>query len=130
MLLATILLMAIPQSLSINFQEVSAYEEKSLILDIFTQKTPFNGRGLNQSSDPFAPYEVVKLYGNLTYNEQPLSDILVTFNVTGPPNKIYNYTFQTVRKTNESGIATLEFSFPQLNLSDASIIGVWTVKAW
>jgi len=68
MLFAAILLMAIPQSLSINFQEVSAYEEKSLILDIFTQKTPFNGQGLNQSSDPFAPYEVVKLYGNLTYN--------------------------------------------------------------
>jgi len=130
MLFAASLLMTIFQSLFINFQEVSAYEEKSLILDVFTQKTPFNGRGLNQSSDPFAPYEMVKLYGNLTYNGQPLSGILVTFNVTGPPNKIHNYTFQTVRKTNESGVAILEFSFPQLNLSDASIIGVWTIKAW
>jgi len=130
MLFAVILLMVISQSLFINFQQVSAYEEESLMLDVFTQKIPFNGRGLNQSSDPFAPYEVVELYGNLTYNGQPLGGILVTFNVTGPPNKIYNYTFQTVRKTNESGVATLEFSFPQLNLSDASIIGVWTVKAW
>ena len=75
MLFATILLMIIPQSLSINFQEVSAYEEKSLILDVFTQKTPFNGRGLNQSSDPFAPYEIVKLYGNLTYNGTPLTKV-------------------------------------------------------
>ena len=127
MLFAAILLMAIPQSLSINFQEVSAYEEKSLILDVFTQKTPFNGRGLNQSSDPFAPYEVVKLYGNLTYNGHPLANVPVTFNITGPPNKLYNYTFEVTRETNESGIASLDFSFPQPN--DTKIIGIWTVKA-
>ena len=127
MLLATILLMAVPQSLSIDFQEVSTYEEKSLILDVFTQKTPFNGRGLNQSSDPFAPYEVVKLYGNLTYNGHPLAKVPVTFNITGPPNKLYNYTFEVTRETNESGIASLDFSFPQPN--DTKIIGIWTVKA-
>ena len=127
MLFAAILLMAVPQLLSINFQEVSAYEEKSLILDVFTQKTPFNGRGLNQSSDPFAPYEVVKLYGNLTYNGHPLAKVPVTFNITGPPNKLHNYTFEVTRETNESGIASLDFSFPQPN--DTEIIGIWTVKA-
>jgi len=127
MLLATILLMAVPQSLSINFQEVSTYEEKSLILDVFTQKTPFNGRGLNQSSDPFAPYEVVKLYGNLTCNGHPLVKVPITFNIAGPPNELYNYTFEVTRETNESGIASLDFSFPQPN--DTEIIGIWTVKA-
>jgi len=63
----------------------------------------------------------------LTYNGHPLAKVPITFNITGPPNKLYNYTFEVTRETNESGIASLDFSFPQPN--DTKIIGIWTVKA-
>ena len=43
-------------------------------IDLFTEKMPFNGKGMNQSSDAFQPQELVILYANVTYNEAPVAN--------------------------------------------------------
>jgi hypothetical protein len=46
----------------------SADIHASIYFDIFTQKEPYNGRGLNQSSDMFGPQEIVEIYAMLEKN--------------------------------------------------------------
>ena len=55
-------------------------------IDIYTQKEPHDGRGLNQPSDAFAPQDEVFLYAETVYNEDPVENRLVAFEIYGPIN--------------------------------------------
>jgi len=83
------------------------------MIDLFTQKEPYSGRGVDKSSDAFAPQSEVILYANVTYRGEPVQDKLVVFEVFGPPNPYLNYTIppRTIA-SNASGIAMLKFSLP------------------
>ncbi|MBS7620639.1 hypothetical protein KEJ32_00705, partial [Candidatus Bathyarchaeota archaeon] len=50
-------------------------------IDLFTQKEPFSGKGLNEPSDSFQPQEEVILYALVTYNNYPVQNKLVAFQV-------------------------------------------------
>ena len=77
-----------------------------LVLDVYTQREPFSGKGFNQSSDAFAPQELVMLYGLVTYNDAPVPDKLVSFNVYDPNGTLLASRSNT---TNADGIAVASF---------------------
>jgi len=94
-------------------------------VDVFTQKQPYSGKGPNKPSDAFGPEEVVFLYALVTYNEFPLDNMLVAFNVKTPNNA--NFTISA--RTNITGIATVNFTIltPPINFSENDIFGSWLV---
>ena len=94
----------------------------ALEIDVYTQKYPYNGIGLNQSSDPFLPNEKVILYAYVTYNKDPLQYNFVTFSVHYPNGTL---CIISTKATNESGIASLTFRIPPFE----EIFGEWTVFA-
>ena len=94
-------------------------------IDLFTQKEPYSGKGLNTPSDAFAPGEVVILYALVTYNEKPLQRLIVTFRVQSPINE----TFSLSSKTNASGIATINFTIPQKCMNTSEVFGEWHALA-
>lgn len=78
-----------------------------LQLDIYTQKEPYSGKGYNQTSDSFTPQEIVILYGLVTFNDEPVPDKLVAFDVYDP-----NGTRIVSRSslTSSDGIAIVNFT--------------------
>jgi hypothetical protein len=90
-----------------------------LVIDVFTQKEPYSGRGPNQPSDAFAPQEEVILYAYVTYNYEPVAGKLVAFQVIDPNNITVTYREDT---TNETGFACVNFR----TLSNATF-GIYTV---
>jgi len=99
-------------------------------IDLFTQKEPYNGKGPNMPSDAFAPNEKVIIYAFVTYNEWPLSSILVAFEIRGPRNPVDNITFYMYAQTDDSGIATISFrigSVEEINFGEWKIVGTANV---
>lgn len=95
-------------------------------IDVFTQKMTFNGKGMNQSSDSFQPQELVILYALVTYNEVPLANMLVAFQVNNPANAFQNVTVVGVSSTNQSGIAQFSFRIPwPSENAEQPIFGEW-----
>ena len=95
-------------------------------IDLFTQKIPFDGKGINQSCDAFQPQELVILYALVTYNEAPVANKLVAFQVNNPTNAIQNITIIGVNSTDQNGIATFSFRIPWFEGNAEKIIfGEW-----
>jgi len=95
-------------------------------LDIFTQKEPFSGRGLNMSSDAFSPEEEVIIYASVTYNDYPVAMALVAFEIHGPENSVDNITLCTSNQTDDSGIAKISFRIgliSQINFGEWKVFG-------
>jgi hypothetical protein len=113
----TILLSFASMNININFSANGAYGK----VDLFTQKVPFNGRGLNVPSDAFGPGEIVILYAMVQYNEQPLQNHLVTFHIQSPNGSSFSLT----STTNATGIASTSFRLPYSN----ETFGEWRTTA-
>ena len=124
MLTITAILLSFTQA---NMKMVSSSDTGRKI-DVFTQKIPFNGKGINQSSDAFEPQELVILYALVTYNEAPIANKLVAFQVNNPANAFQNITVGRV--TNQSGIAQFSFRirWPSEN-AEQIIFGEWSATA-
>jgi len=101
------------------------------MIDLFTQKEPYSGRGVNKSSDAFAPDSEVILYAYVTYNEEPLENRLVVFEAHGPPNPYNNITIlPRTNATNKSGIAMTSFRlrWPSDHPKE-TLFGTWSALA-
>jgi len=99
-------------------------------LDLFTQKTPFDGKGPNQSSDAFEQQELVVLYALVTFSGDPIADKVVAFQVSGPTNTIENITVTAAAVTNGSGIAVFSFRMPTAPINgEQMVFGVWNATA-
>jgi hypothetical protein len=85
-------------------------------IDLFTQKEPYDGRGLGTPSDAFGPGEQIKIYALVTYNGFPAQS-LVAFVLVGPPNSAANVTLYRSAFTNESGIAETSVRISFMNVS-------------
>jgi len=94
-------------------------------IDLFTQKKPYSGKGPNMPSDAFGLDEVVILFALVTYNETPLQNLLVAFNVKTPCNESFSLT----AKTNSSGIATVNFAIVQKCVNQSEAFGEWFVSS-
>lgn len=91
------------------------------MIDLFTQKEPYSGKGPNQSSDAFAPQEEVILYAYVTYNLDPVENKLVAFEVRDPANTSVMYRTEA---TNASGIAEVRYRIPT-----GALFGTWSAIA-
>lgn len=94
-------------------------------LDLYTQKEPFSGKGLNASSDVFGPQESVILYASVTYGQIPQQNRLVTFYVERPDGASFSLTAET----NTTGIATVNFSIPENCVNETGVFGEWFTTA-
>jgi len=96
-------------------------------IDVFTQyPDPYGGQGVNKTSDMFWPQEEVILTANVTYNEWPVQNKDVTFEVKAPDGTTMTVL---VNRTDENGQATVSFrmNWPCDNPED--LFGEWTVIA-
>jgi uncharacterized repeat protein (TIGR02543 family) len=99
-------------------------------IDLFTQKTPFSGRGPNQSSDAFQQQELVVLYALVTFSGDPIANKIVAFQVNGPANSLQNMTVTGTGTTNSSGIAEFSFRMPTAPANgQQTIFGEWYAVA-
>jgi len=94
-------------------------------IDVFTQKEPYSGRGINVHSDAFGPEEFALLYALVTYNDAPVQSILVAYEVRLPNGT--SFTRSSV--TNSSGISTANFTvpMPRGNVKENDVFGMWSV---
>jgi hypothetical protein len=106
---------------------VASLEDASVKVDVFTQKQPYSGRGLNVPSDAFGPQESVILYALVTHNDGPMGNMLVAFTVKTPKGAHFSIS----ARTNISGIATVNFTImtPPINISENDVFGKWFVLA-
>ncbi|MBS7281606.1 MAG: hypothetical protein KIH09_17470, partial [Candidatus Freyarchaeota archaeon] len=120
-LVAIIVVMTTLGSVSLaNKVNVSAYGD-DLKIDLYTQKEPYSGRGLNQPSDAFAPQEDMQLYAYVTYYDDPVEGKLVAFQVSDP---LGNTVLFRSSVTNAYGIASMSFRIPS-----EPMFGQWTAFA-
>jgi PKD repeat protein len=77
-----------------------------LAIDLYTQKEPYSGKGYNQTSDAFAPGDLVNLTAYLTYNDEPAPNKIVSFEVIDPNNTTI---FLGTSNTTENGLAKTSF---------------------
>jgi hypothetical protein len=100
------------------------------MIDIFTDKTPFNGMGANKSTDAFEPQELVVLHALVTYNQGPERNQPVAFKVSGPFNAFENVSIVGSGRTNDTGFADFSFRIPWPDLNAEEIIfGQWFAVA-
>jgi hypothetical protein len=111
-LAVTLTMIAILLSFTLANIKTGASSDAARKIDLFTQKMPFNGKGMNQSSDAFQPQELVILYAFVTFNEYPIASKLVAFHINNPANALENITVVGVSSTNQSGIAQFSFRMP------------------
>jgi len=121
LVIAVVLLNLIASNVKITYSESNNGK-----IDLFTQKIPFNGDGPNQPSDTFQPQELVILYALVTYNEYPVANKLVGFQVKNPANEFQNMTIFSTSFTNETGVALFSFRIPwPAENAEEIIFGEW-----
>jgi uncharacterized repeat protein (TIGR02543 family) len=99
-------------------------------IDLFTQKTPFSGKGPNRPSDAFQQQELLILYALVTFAGQPIANKVVGFQVNGPANSLQNITVIGAATTNASGIAVYSFRIPTAPINEEQIVfGEWHAVA-
>jgi hypothetical protein len=97
------------------------------VIDVYTQyPDPYGGQGPQAPSDMFWPQKQVDLYANVTYNEWPVQQKAVAFEVKN------NFgTIMTILTgvTNENGTAHVSFRMDWPCTDPEQYFGVWTVTA-
>ncbi len=127
----SILLALLILSVFLHINPISVKAQPGRYIDLFTQKEPFDGKRVNQSSDSFRPEELVTLYALVTYNEAPIVYERVAYQIEGPRNTYQNVTIVGSSNTNESGLSQFSFRiqpWPSENYEQI-IFGIWNVIA-
>jgi len=129
-ILLVLLMAVLASSLLMHTGHAISNASSGRVIDLFTQKAPFDGKGANQSSDAFEPQELVILYALVTYNGYPVALKLVAFQANGPSNTLANITVAGSSTTNDSGIAEFSFriAWPSEN-PETKVLGEWHVVA-
>jgi len=78
-----------------------------LVIDVYTQKEPYSGKGPNMPSDAFAPEEKVILYANVTFNDEPVANKTVSF-YAFEPNETEPFLYRT-NTTDGDGFTYVDF---------------------
>jgi hypothetical protein len=108
----------------------SVAAQTGVAIDLYTNQTPFNGRGANQSADTYEPQELVVLFALATYNDAAVAGKLVAFQINGPPNQFQNITIVGSGTTDENGTAEFSFRLPWPSQTpEKGIFGQWIAFA-
>lgn len=113
-------------------QDVSVIFVTGLVEDVMTcsHPRPWKGEGPGEPCDAFAPQQDVCLCSYVTYNDEPVQNKDNVFEVHGPINPYYNFTFTRTATTNETGYACISFGIPwPCEYPEGVIIGDWIVYA-
>jgi hypothetical protein len=96
-------------------------------IDLYTEKQPYSGAGSNMPSDAFGPEEIVVLFALVTYNDVPVQNMLVAFDVRTPSGA----SFELAARTDSDGISTVNFTVqtPPVSVNGSEIFGEWFVMA-
>jgi len=108
-LVATLVVISIILGFLLLNMKITFASETPGKLDLFTKKEPFSGKGPNMPSDAFSLGEDLQINALVTYNDEPVANILVGFEITGPENQFENLTSSRVALTDENGIASINF---------------------
>jgi hypothetical protein len=92
-------------------------------LDVYTER---GGQFNNESSDAYGPQELVLIHALVTYNDAPVVGKDVVFEIL---NKNGNSVDSRVARTDEDGIATIEFRLPWPDVNPENLFGNWTIDA-
>jgi hypothetical protein len=96
-------------------------------IDVFTQyPDPYGGQGPMAPSDMFWPQKLVELTANVTYNEWPVQNKAVSFEVRDPSGRIMTI-LTGVTDYNGQAHVSFRMDWPCTNPED--LFGVWTVTA-
>ena len=99
-------------------------------VDVYTQKDPYSGVSVGEPSDSFEGDETVILYAEVTYNEMPIRNINVAYQVFGPLNPLHNFTLFMSSVTDDSGMAQESFRIPWFGENAETIaFGTWHIVA-
>jgi hypothetical protein len=98
------------------------------VIDLYTcvYDDPYGGQGPMQPSDMFWPQKEVCLCANVTYNNWPVQNKLVAFEVRDPSGALVTILTAT---SNEYGVACTSYRIPWPCDDPEALIGVWTVIA-
>jgi hypothetical protein len=125
-ILLTVLVLVTICGSATNIRISQVYSQaEPLVVDLFTNKAPYDGRGINQASDPFSPYERIVLFALVTYNGDPVGDLLVAFQIEAPTSSLNQ--IQSGR-TNQSGLTSISFSVMTGNVEQTAF-GTWLANA-
>jgi hypothetical protein len=123
---ALVILITFSCLLEYSARPVAAEAASGRVIDLYTEKTPFDGRGANESSDAFEPQELVVLSALVTYNDAPVAQKAVAFQIKGPPNPILNITIIGSASSDQDGIAEFSFRIPwPSNSPEEQVFGTW-----
>jgi len=96
------------------------------------QSKATSGRAIRLSSSRplYQPQQLVTLNVLVTYNDGPVANKDVAFQIEGPRNAFYNFTVFGYGRTNESGLATFSFRVPWPDINpEAQVLGTWSAIA-
>ena len=101
-----------------------------LSIDLYTQyDAPYGGQYGNMTSDMFGPQQQVELYTIVTYNEGPVQQKLVGYQIFHE-GTTQTYNFWREATTNSHGIAHVSFRIPWPCVDPVhEIFGWWYVNA-
>lgn len=118
---------AIPKDPSVDGFYIMRPRFLGRAIDVYTQYPfPYGGQGLNETSDMFWPQQEVVLFANVTYNEWPVQNKDVSFQIIAPDG-IVRAVF--VDRTDENGVATVSFRMNWPCKDPEDLFGEWTVIA-
>lgn len=90
-------------------------------IDIYTQR---GGVGPDAQSDAFGPQELVILYAKVTYNNVPVANKDVAFEIQNADGTAIAYR---TGRANSEGIATAEYRLPWPDEDPEAGFGIWTI---
>ncbi len=85
--------------------------------------------GQNSPSNVFAPFDQIQLTTNVTYNNAPQPDVLVTFQVQGPFGSIDLINITRIQMTDSNGQAGFSFRLPDESENQSLLAGTWQASA-
>lgn len=125
--LLSLLILACPLPF-LQLKIVCGYD-KDVAIDVYTQREPHSGKGLNRASDAFTLGEEVILYASVTYNDEPVNGAIVSFEVHGPINRVQNVSFYRTAKTMADGVAYVSLRVQLSDNAEEVVFGFWNVIA-
>lgn len=118
---------AIPKDPSIDGFYTMKPKVLGRAIDVYTQYPfPYGGQGVNATSDMFWPQQEVVLFANVTYNEWPVQNKDVAFQIIAPDGTVMAVL---VDRTDENGVATVSFRMNWPCEDPEDLFGEWTVIA-
>jgi len=106
----------------------SAYRTSSLWMKMVT--TPFIGTGPNTWADAYGPQENVTLFANVTYNDCPVANKPVDFEIQRTWPSLGEWIIFRQARTDANGIATITFRLPWPDVNaETRVFGVWRAYA-